>query len=255
MKKYFLVGLFSLAIILVVVIIFSYIYKRDKNKFEPRLWIGFFDYRLNFRDVGQSLNQCLKKEVFQTGLVYRSNRYFSGWSCDKIHNPDKIYSLNYSPWHPHAYYCEQNNNRHLTGFHPNTTFEISDIEQLSNWQRPEFKNSLCVFFKETLNDLVERKSFLVHCDMGRDRTGAFTAMFTMMLAEEQTQTTSFATEEMQDAIECDYEKTHSLEKEKIGRMKNFLKHMEKQGGVSQFIENECGIDKKTMKLGAENFFK
>lgn len=66
-----------------------YLYKRDKSKHEPKLWIGLFDYRLNFRDVGQSLNQCLNKEVFNTGLVFRSNKYFSGWSCDKIQNPKK----------------------------------------------------------------------------------------------------------------------------------------------------------------------
>ena len=135
--------------------------------------------------MGQSLNQCLNKDVFNTGMVYRSNRYFSGWSCDKIHNPDKIYSLDYSPWNPHAYYCEQSNGGRLIGFHPNTTFEISDIEKLSNWQKPEFKNAMCVFFKDTLDDLINHKSFLYHCDMGRDRTGAYTAMLTMMLAEQK----------------------------------------------------------------------
>lgn len=248
MKKKIII--FCSFLIILCLSVFSYIYKRDKNKYEPRLWIGFFDYRLNFRDVGQSLNECLNKSVFRIGMVYRSNKYFSGWSCNKIHNPDKIYSLDFSPWNPHAYYCEQSNGKHLVGFHPNTTFEISDIEKLSNWERPEFKNSMCIFFKETLNDLMTQKSFLYHCDMGRDRTGAYTAMLTMMLAEQK----SFNNTEMENAIECDYEKTHSLEKEKIGKMKNFLQDMKKQGGVSQFIENKCGINKQTMQAAANNFF-
>lgn len=242
--------LFFLLFILIVVATSFYIYKRDRNKFEPKLWIGLFDYRLNLRDVGQSLNECLNKNVFRTGLIYRSNKYFSGWSCEKIKNPGKIYSLNYSPWNPHAYYCEQSNGTRQYGFHPNTSFEISRIEDLSRWEKPEFRETMCVFFKQTLQDVIERKSFLYHCDVGRDRTGAFTAMFTMMLAEQK----SYDTHSMQDAIECDYEKTRALEKEKIGKMKTFMQELEQQGGVSYFIEKQCGISKQTLKSAADNFF-
>lgn len=249
MKKKLIFFLVSVLLLISLSFFYFYFYKRDKNKFEPRLWIGFFDYRLNFRDVGESLNQCMGKNIFQTQKIYRSNRYFSGWSCNKINNPDKIYSLNYSPWNPHAYYCEQNNGTRLIGYHPNTTFEISDIENLSNWQRPEFKNTMCIFFKDMLNDLIENKSFLYHCDIGRDRTGTYTAMLSMMLAEQK----FYGNKELINAIECDYEKTSSLEKDKIGRMKNFLLDMEKNGGVSKFIENQCGIEKQALKAAADKF--
>lgn len=248
MKKKILI---LFAFLATIFFLLNHFYKKDKNKFEPKLWIGLLDYRLNFRDVGESLNQCLKKKVFHTHLVYRSNRYFSGWSCDKIQNPDKIYSLNFSPWNPHAYYCEKKDGSRLIGFHPNTTFEISNIEDLTNWQRPEFKETMCVFFKDALNDLIYHKSFLYHCDIGRDRTGAFTALLTMLLAEQK----KFPKNTIIDGIECDYEKTSALEKEKVGRMRNFLREMEAKGGVSLFIEKQCSIAKPIFQTAADNFFQ
>jgi hypothetical protein len=247
-KGLLILAIITFTLLIIFVVVF---YKHDRNKYEPRLWIGFFDYRLNFRDVGESLNKCLNQNIFQSKKIYRSNRYFSGWSCNKIGNPDKIYSLNYSPWNPHSYYCKKPDNKNLFGFHPNTSFEISDIEILENWNKPEFKNTMCIFFKETFNDLINHNSFLYHCDMGRDRTGAFTAMLTMSLAEAN----NYPVSPMQDAIECDYQKTHSLEKNKIGKMKHFLIQMENQGGVSRFLEQTCGIDKMQIKNAARNFFK
>lgn len=229
----------------------GYIYKRDKTKYEPKLWIGIFDYRLNFRDVGESLNQCLNKTVFNTGLMYRSNKYFSGWSCDKIQNPKKIYSLNYSPWDPHSYYCEKADGSHLNGFHPNTTFEITDIENLDNWKRPEFKETMCSFFRETINDLIQKNSFLFHCDVGRDRTGTFAAMMSMLMLEQK----NLSNQEMINAIECDYEKTSALEKHKIGRMKDFMTEMQAKGGISKFIESECKISPNVISQAANQFLK
>ena len=247
-KKKSIVILSTLIITLVAIIgVIFYIYKRDKSKYEPKLWIGMFDYR----DVGQSLNQCLKKDVFNTGLMFRSNKYFSGWSCDKIQNPSKIYSLNYSPWNPHSYYCEKPDGSRLNGFHPNTAFEISDIENLENWKRPEFKSAMCTFFNESIHNLIKKETFLFHCDVGRDRTGAFAAMMSMIMLEQK----NLVSEETINAIECDYEKTSALEKHKIGRMKNFMTEMKDKGGVSQFIENECGIKPNTLLQAANQFIK
>jgi hypothetical protein len=226
-----------------------FVYEKDKNKYEPRLWIGIFDYRLNFRDVGESLNSCLKESVFKTNKIYRSNRYFSGWSCQKINNPDKIYSLNFSPWNPHSYYCINTSEHKLHGFHPNWSFEISDIENLQNWENPDYKNTMCQFIQNNLNDLIQHKSFLYHCDMGRDRTGAYTALLTMLLAEQK----SYAKTKMEEAIECDYEKTPSLEKEKVGRMKTFLYSLESRGGVSLFVQTQCNIAPELIKKAASEF--
>lgn len=250
-KKIIIIFLAVFFILGSIASVIGYVYKRDKSKYEPKLWIGLFDYRLNFRDVGESLNKCLKRDVFNTGLMFRSNKYFSGWSCDKIQNPKKIYSLNFSPWDPHSYYCEKNDGTRMYGFHPNTEFEISDIEKLDNWKRPEFKSSMCTFFKETMQDLIQKNSFLFHCDVGRDRTGAFAAMMSMIMLEQK----KLSNTEMINAIECDYEKTSALEKQKIGRMKDFMLEMQSKGGVSKFIETECNINPEILSKAADQFIK
>lgn len=250
-KKLLLFILIPQILIVGIIAGIGYVYKRDKSKYEPKLWIGFFDYRLNFRDVGESLNKCLKKEVFNTGLIYRSNKYFSGWSCDKIKNPNKIYSLNFSPWDPHSYYCEMNDGKRKYGFHPNTTFEISDIENLKNWKTLEDKQTMCTFCQKTLTDFADKNSFLFHRDVGRDRTGAFAAMISMIALEQN----NLVNDTTIEAIECDYEKTSALEKHKIGRMRTFMKDMQSRGGVSSFLEKECGITSDLMLQAANNFIK
>ncbi|WP_186648468.1 tyrosine-protein phosphatase [Fluviispira vulneris] len=251
-KKKILIAFSSVLVIAAVLASFiGYIYKRDKNKYEPKLWVGLLDYRLNFRDLGESLNKCLKKDIYKTGLVYRSNKYFSGWSCDRIKNPDKIYSLNFSPSDPHAYYCEKEDGTRLFGSHPNTDFVISDIENLENWKKPEFKNSMCQLFKSALDDITQNKSFLFHCDVGRDRTGTFAAMIAMMLSEKK----NIANENVIESIECDYEKTTALESFKKGRMENFLKEMVEQGGVSEFIQTQCDLSSDLIVQAADNFIK
>jgi hypothetical protein len=247
-KKYVYLSLF-LATTAITTLALSAKYNHDKKLYQPKLWIGLLDYRINFRDMGASLNQCLGKNEFRTGLVYRSNKYFSGWSCDKIGNPNKIYSLNYSTNEPHQYYCIKKDGSYLTGQHSNTTFEISDIENLSNWNRPEFKQTMCHFFNDTLNDIIQEKTFLFHCDVGRDRTGAFAAMLSIMLAEQK----GLVNENLINAVECDYEKTSSLEKDKFGKMKKFISDFESKGGVSQFIATQCMISQSKISQAADHF--
>ncbi len=239
----------ALASICLLSVLFYWIYEHDKSLYKPRLWIGFFDYRLNFRDVGQSLNGCLGQDVFRTGKIYRSNRYFSGWDCEKINNPQKIYSLNFSPWNPHAYYCALPNGQEIVGLHPNTDFEISDIERISNWNSSKFRESMCWFVKENIRDLIEKRSFLFHCDMGQDRTGAYSALLASALAGQA----GFRDASLVNAIECDYEKTHSLEKEKRGRMINFIKQLEIHGGSSLFLQKQCGIKASDIYKASQEF--
>lgn len=248
-KKKHVYLLIFLVTVAVIAILLNTKYNHDKKLYQPKLWIGILDYRINFRDMGASLNQCLGKNEFRTGLVYRSNKYFSGWSCDKIANPDKIYSLNYSINEPHQYYCIKKDGSYLTGQHFNTTFEISDIENLYNWNKPEFNQAMCSFFKYTLNDIIQEKTLLFHCDAGRDRTGAFAAMLSIMLAEQK----GLANEDLINAIECDYEKTSSLEKDKFGKMKIFISDFEKKGGISKFIATQCMIDQSKISQAADHF--
>lgn len=243
---------YSLLFLLIGCFLFIFLqsrYKSDKEKYEPKFWLGFFDYRLNFRDLGESLNQCLGQTRFKTHVIYRSNKYFSGWSCDKIGNPDKIYSLNFNPKEPHRFFCLEKNGDHLQGISHNPTFEIFDIENLDNWKNPEFNTALCGFFQNAIEDLNHNKSFLFHCDVGRDRTGAFAAMLTLMLAEQE----NLVDEHLINAIECDYEKTSSLEFEKFGKMAKFAKTLSKEGGISNFIEKQCHADPLQIKNAAKHF--
>lgn len=110
---------------------------------------------------------------------------------------------------------------------------------------------MCSFFKETINDIINKDSFLFHCDVGRDRTGTFAAMFTMMMAEQK----NVVNKDLINAIECDYEKTSALEKFKKGRMKEFMEEMQAKGGVSKFIQNECGVSKASLLNAANHFIK
>jgi hypothetical protein len=66
-------------------------------------WEGFY-HDQNLRDIGQSINQCYKKDIMRTGVVFRSSGWFSGWSCDKVGEPDRIVSLNYNPAEERGYY-------------------------------------------------------------------------------------------------------------------------------------------------------
>ena len=251
-KRVFIKSIILICCIGVVVGFGNYIYSRDKNKYEPKLWIGLFDYRLNLRDLGESLNKCLKKEIFETGLIYRSNKYFSGWSCDKINNPDRIYSLNFSPWNPHSYYCERADGSRLYGTHSNTTFEINNVEKIENWEIPELRETMCSFVKDALTDIVEGRNFLFHCDVGRDRTGAFAAILAMMMAEQQ----NMVNEKLVDAIECDYQKTSALESFKKGRMKNFVHEtIREYGGMTKFINSKCKISGDLVDNAAKKFVK
>lgn len=224
-------------------------YDHDKNQYHPKLWIGFFDYRINFRDLGKSLNQCMGKELFRTGVIYRSNKYFSGWSCDKIGSPDFIYSLNFNPREPHEYYCIRKDQSLLKGRHFNTHFEISDIENLENWKKTEFKKSMCDFFRNTITDINQKHSLLFHCDVGRDRTGAFAAMLSVALAEQK----NLVNKDFIHAVECDYEKTSALEKDKFGKMNQFILDFEEHGGVSQFLETQCQISPADLLQAADHF--
>ena len=62
---------------------------------------------------------------------------------------------------------------------------------------------------------------LIHCDAGRDRSGAVSALLIAMAAEKS----GLLDERMISAIECDYRKTQSLIEDKYGRMSNFIRNL------------------------------
>jgi len=52
---------------------------------------------MNHRDKDLSINNCLGEKIFNENVSHRSAGWIYGWSCSKVGNTDKIFSLNYLP--------------------------------------------------------------------------------------------------------------------------------------------------------------
>ena len=59
--------------------------------------------------------------------MFRSNKWFSGWSCNSLGNPDSIITLNYQPDKKWQYYCKQKDGEPIVGFNANAKVEINNI--------------------------------------------------------------------------------------------------------------------------------
>lgn len=195
---------------------------------------GALDSKLNYRDAGRSINECLGSPVLPEGKLLRSSGFFSGWSCDRVGNPDVLYSLNYSQAEDKRFYC-----RGSDGIRIGTSFqveEISDIEFLENWDlKPEQTRNVCAFIREGWKIFEAGKSMLYHCEAGRDRTGAVIAIMAAYYFEGL----GPLTDAQIDAIECDYRKSKSLKSEKYGRISKMLYEMRSQGGVRSYLDRFC----------------
>ncbi|MBU3916245.1 tyrosine-protein phosphatase [bacterium] len=208
-------------------------------------WEGaYHDY--NFRDIGASLNQCLGKQIFRPDMIMRSAGWFSGWSCEDVGNPEIIYSLNYSPVKKERYFCQKEDGK-IIGRYFNENIKLNDLEFIENWSNKEMKDATCRFLEDIFQSTINAKKTLIHCTAGRDRTGTFSALIIALTAEHF----NLLDQPMIDAIECDYQKTESLTKEKHGRIRNFLRQIQTQGSISQFIEQQCDIPESTIKAMAE----
>lgn len=208
----------------------------------PRLTFkveGFFDSKINFRDAGASINECANEPLLPESKIMRSSGFFSGWSCEKVGYPDVIYSLNYSDSEGKRYYCrgaEDQPHGLLVGTSYQST-EMSDIEFLSNWSKnPEQVKSVCQFLDDGIKRVREGKKILLHCDAGRDRTGAVVAL----MAAYEIEAKGLLSDQAIQAIECDYRKSKSLKPEKYGRIQKLLEELRASGGVRQFLHNQCG---------------
>jgi hypothetical protein len=195
---------------------------------------GALDSKLNFRDAGLSINECAARKLLPEGKIYRASGFFSGWSCDRVGNPDVIFSLNGSIASNRQSYC-----RSPEGLKIGVKFqqeELNDLEFLTSWtSRPEMVNAVCQFLKAEITNLANDKSSLFHCDAGRDRTGAVIAL----LAAYQLEMDGNLSDEEISAIECDYRKSQSLDAEKYGRIHNFLYAIRSQNGVRKFLASKC----------------
>lgn len=221
----------------------------DYNDGGPPLairWEGFY-HDMNFRDVGKSINQCLGSNALREGVLLRAAGWFSGWSCDKVGNPDVIYSLNYSPAKEERYFCHEEEGKNI-GRYFNPTVKLNDLEFLDNWEDRETRQATCRFLKDIFVSILEEKKVLLHCDAGRDRTGTISALLAGLALESEN---TLDSNELQ-AIECDYRKTESLVEEKYGRMEAFLHEIVRKSSVQQFIADQCGVQKEVVQLVAKN---
>lgn len=192
----------------------------------------------NFRDVGKSLNACLSERRFTEGAMLRSNRWFSGWSCEDVGSPTVILSLNSQPRDERRYFCLDGDSLRIgEAFSPDA--ELNDLEFLGTWADPVQRAEACAYLKRGIEALAAGERLLVHCDAGRDRTGVYAALIAAVAFEASGGLDARAV----DAIECDYEKSRSLAKGKYGRMRDFLGILRDSGGVGRFLEGRCGIQR------------
>lgn len=234
------VALFSAASFVTIVAVWMYY----PSVFQPapRLTFkveGFFDSKINFRDAGASINKCAGEPLLPESKIMRSSGFFSGWPCEKVGHPDVIYSLNYSDAEGKRYYCRGAEGQ-PHGFLVGTSYqsaEMSDIEFLSNWgKNSEQVRSVCQFLDDGIKQVRKGRKILLHCDAGRDRTGAVVALMAAYEIEAQGPLSDRAIQ----AIECDYRKSKSLKPEKYGRIQKLLEELRASGGVRQFLHNQCG---------------
>ena len=71
----------------------------------------------NYRDIGQSINDCLAEDIFKKDVVHRAAGWFSGWSCSNVGNPDVIFSLNYSPIKKERFFCHEQDGKNIRKFY------------------------------------------------------------------------------------------------------------------------------------------
>ena len=190
----------------------------------------------NYRDLGQSINDCLAEDIFKKDVVHRAAGWFSGWSCSNVGNPDVIFSLNYSPIKKERFFCHEQDGKNIGKFY-NDEIVLNDLEFISNWENEKIRVPTCLFYENILLDIIAEKKVLIHCDAGRDRSGAVSALLIAMAAEES----GFLDERMISAIECDYRKTASLIEDKYGRMSNFIRNLKNSGGVDEFLIQKCNL--------------
>jgi len=196
---------------------------------------GFY-HDMNHRDLGQSINHCLEEDIFKNNVVHRSAGWFSGWSCSKVGDPDVIFSLNYSPIKKERFFCHESEDKIIGKFF-NDEIVLNDLEFISNWEDEKIRIPTCLFYENILIDIIADKKVLIHCDAGRDRSGAISALLVAMASEK----VGLLDERMISAIECDYRKTESLIEDKYGRMTNFIKNLINGGGVNEFLIQKCNL--------------
>jgi len=208
----------------------------------------------NFRDVGSSLNRCLAEEAgitapFNDQVFMRVNKWFSGWKCENVGEPDAIFTLNYNTRHRRKYYCTRPENGILEGIYSNTTFEFHDIEMPVTWENKEFESAICMTLYGIIRKIAEGNRVLVHCEAGRDRTGAVSALIATALTPRDV----MPRDQLYDALECDYRKSPTLREHKYGRIRDFMFWVESNGSARDFLAERCAIQPQLIDQATQYF--
>ena len=212
-------------------------YNSDKNAEYPKLWLGLIKSK-NFRDVGESLNDCAQENLLKSNKIFRANKYFSGWSCQSIGAPHKIYSLNFDAKNPAHYFCYEDDGDKNIGRYFNDIRITEDLANLNSWNNPKYKEDLCQFIRNILHDIENNEKVLIHCNAGKDRTGVMSALLGAVFLE----TTHISQKNLPKILECDYRKTKSLESFKFGFVSKMIEELfYDYGGPSLFLNKTCDI--------------
>jgi len=226
------------------------LYFFGKRQIEPKYWVGLYkDY--NFRDVGESLNSCLNEEKFHKNKIFRSNKYFSGWSCSSIHTPSIMFALNYDPKEPKKYYCVDPNGEKKFSTHFDRGFKLeeSHLENPENWFNPKFSGIFCQYLGSMVHHLAKGDSILIHCEAGRDRTGIMVGVLEAGLITRQKKK-----EDLLKSFSCDYKKTESLDPVKNATLENLFSYFEKElGDPSLYLTRVCHIDEWAIRKASHAF--
>ena len=200
----------------------------------------------NFRDLGKSMNSCMQSSElrFREERLFRANKWFSGWDCKNVGNPEKIVTLNKNEknW---QFFCRNDSGKRIVGESITMKEELRDIEFISTWTDKNKVEDICAHFKLIMKALGDNKRTLFHCEAGRDRTGAIAGLIAAIGIESKGYELDAA---HLSAIECDYQRSASLKEHKYGRLANFLRDTQRhKRSTTEFIADHCGIDKKLLK--------
>lgn len=200
------------------------------------------------------MNSCLEANglspVFKEKQLFRSNKWFSGWSCEDVGDPTRIVTLNHQPRRRWRYFCRKENGEKLEGIYKNREFELNNIEFIDTWRSKEQRKAICGNIQSIVEGISHSERTLFHCEAGRDRTGAVAGIVSSLVYEgmgHQIDAKFLA------ALECDYQKSPSLKEHKYGRVKKFVEDaISESSSVTAFIEKQCSIDKDTLARASQN---
>lgn len=226
--------------ILAVLLGCFYVYKSHGFRFYFPIEGPYLD--INFRDLGASVNECSGGSSLKVkeNRIFRSSGFFSGQACSKVGNPVQIISLNYGEHNSSEYYCVQDNGDLLIGQHYSVGDDLDNIETLKSWNNPAFTRAFCLAYYDALTNIIEQRRLLIHCDAGRDRTGAFSILLLSTLREAIFQSKYAA--EFGPALECDYDKSATLIAKKHPRMRLKIKEWDQKGGPLSLVTKACHLE-------------